>query len=122
MIPARARIGAAAEDLAAAYLKLRGCEIIGRNVRVGGGEIDLVARRGDWVILVEVRYRESVDFGEPIETIRGRKARALGRAARAWMCRNRDAAACWRLDAVTVTLGPGGEARVRHFPAAVPLE
>jgi putative endonuclease len=118
----RALRGAAAEDLAAAYLRLRGCDIIGRNVRVGGGEIDLIARRGEWVLLVEVRYREGGEFGTPIETIRGRKARAMARAARAWICRNGDAVGCWRIDAITVTLDSLGDATVRHFPCVVPLQ
>ncbi len=115
----RALRGNAAEDLAAAYLRIRGCEIIGRNVRIGGGEIDLIARRSDWVLLVEVRYREGVAFGSPIETIRGRKARAMARAARAWICRNRHGVGCWRIDAVTVSLDPRGEVTVRHFPGVV---
>lgn len=114
--------GAAAEDIAAAYLKLRGCDIVDRNVRIAGGEIDIVARRAEWALLVEVRYREGDDHGSPIETIRGRKARAMVRAARAWLCRSRDDATCWRVDAVTVTLDSDGEVRVRHFPGAVSLE
>ncbi len=120
--PERARIGAAAESLAAAYLELRGCEVVARNVHAGGGEIDLIARRRDWIILVEVRFRQSADFGSPVETVRGRKARALARAARAWLCRNRDAARCWRFDIVAVSIGREGEVRIRHYPGAVPLE
>ncbi len=118
----RARRGAAAEDLAASYLRLRGCTIIGRNVRVGGGEIDLIARAGDWVLLVEVRYRETTAFGHPAETVCGPKARALARAGRAYIARGIGDARCWRLDVVTVTLETGGEARVQHYPAAVTLD
>ncbi len=120
-MPERARKGADAEDLAAAYLRLRGCLIVGRNVRAGGGEIDLVARRGEWLLLIEVRFREGIDYGQPIETVRGRKARALARAAHAYIGRFRGTATCWRFDVVTVTLGPDGGACVRHYPGAVPL-
>ncbi|MFB3908404.1 MAG: YraN family protein [Candidatus Eisenbacteria bacterium] len=79
----RARIGAAAEAMAAAYFEMHGCRIAARNLRVGGGEIDLVVTRGAWMLLVEVRCRSSEFFGTPAETVRGRKVRALGRAARA---------------------------------------
>ena len=118
----RARRGAAAEDLAASYLRLRGCSIIGRNVRVGGGEIDLIARTGHWVLLIEVRYREDTSFGHPAETICGRKARALARAGRAYVARGIGDARCWRLDVVTVTMESNGGARIQHYPAAVTLD
>ncbi len=118
----RARRGAAAEDLAASYLRLRGCTIVGRNVHVGGGEIDLIARVGDWLLLVEVRYRETTAFGHPAETVSGPKARALARAGRAYIARGIGDARCWRLDVVTVTMETGGEARVQHYPAAVTLD
>jgi putative endonuclease len=118
----RARRGAAAEDLAACYLRLRGCTIVGRNVRAGGGEIDLIARTGEWLLLVEVRFRETLSFGHPAETVCGRKARSLARAARAFVARGIGGARCWRLDVVTVVLEKGGEARVQHYPAAVTLE
>jgi putative endonuclease len=121
-VPDRSRLGAAAEEMAAAYLKLRGCDLLARNVRVGGGEIDLIARKGEWILLIEVRYRARLDRGDPVETVCGRKARALSRAGRAWICRNRDGATCWRFDIVTVTVGPDGEARIRHYPGAVPIE
>jgi putative endonuclease len=118
----RARRGAAAEDLASCYLRLRGCEIVGRNVRAGGGEIDLIARTGDWLLLVEVRYRETIAFGHPVETVCGAKARSLARAARAYVARGIGGARCWRLDVVTVILEKGGEARVQHYPAAVTMD
>ena len=118
----RARRGAAAEDLAACYLRLRGCTIVGRNVRAGGGEIDLIARMGGWLLLIEVRYRETLAFGHPAETVTGPKARSLARAARAYVARGIEGARCWRLDVVTVTMEKGGEARVQHYPSAVTLE
>ena len=92
----------------AAYLRLRGLEVVGRNVRVGGGEIDLIARKGDWLLLFEVRFRSSHAFGHPVESISGRKVRALARAGRAYLASFRGRATCWRFDAVTVSLLPDG--------------
>ena len=117
----RARRGAAAEELVAAYLLLRGCEVIGRNVRVGGGEIDLIARKGGWLFLVEVRFRSNPNFGHPVETITGRKVRALARAGRAYLASFRGDATCWRFDGITVSLLPEGEVRIQCFKGIVPL-
>lgn len=118
----RAAVGAAAEALAAAYLQLRGLRLLDRNVRCGGGEIDLIARAGEWLLFVEVRFRSTVRFGAPWESVSGRKGRAVARAARAFLARERHGASCWRCDVIDVTLDPDGEVRIRWLPAAVPLD
>jgi putative endonuclease len=118
----RQRLGNAAEEMAAAYLSLQGWEVTGRNVRIAGGEIDLIARRGGWLLLVEVRYRGSAIHGLPVETVCGRKVRALARTGRAYIARHRREAECWRFDVLTVAIEPDGEARIRSFPGAVPLQ
>jgi putative endonuclease len=117
----RHRLGVAAEQMAAAYLAIEGWDVTERNVRIAGGEIDLIARRGAWVLLVEVRFRRSSIHGTAVETVCGPKARALGRAGRAYVARRRGRAECWRFDIITVTLGSDGDAWVRSFPGAVPL-
>jgi Holliday junction resolvase-like predicted endonuclease len=81
----------------------------------------LIARRGEWLILVEVRCRRGTRYGLPVQTVRGRKTRALGRAGRAYIGRHRGDARCWRFDVVTVTIGPDGDAGISHYPNAVPL-
>lgn len=117
----RSARGRAAEDLAAAYLRLQGFSILARNLRIAGGEIDLIVARGDWLLFVEVRYRGGTAYGQPVETLRGRKARAMIRAARAYVAARREGRTCWRIDAVTLSPdGPTGM-RIEHFPGAVPL-
>jgi putative endonuclease len=118
--PSHAR-GVAAEDLAAAFLRLSGHEILERNVRIGGGEIDLIAQRGQWLFLVEVRYRGSTRYGHPIETLADRKRRALARSARAYIARRGWADRCWRIDAVTVVARTDGSVIIRRFPRILQL-
>lgn len=55
------RLGLRAETVAALWLLLKGYRVIARRVRMPAGEIDIVARRGDLVIAVEVKARASVD-------------------------------------------------------------
>ena len=59
--------GAAAEALAAEYLRIRGLEILARNLRCKAGEIDLVCVDGGVLAIIEVRQRESADFGDERE-------------------------------------------------------
>lgn len=117
----RHRLGVAAERMAAAYLTMHGWEVTERNVRIAGGEIDLIGRRGEWLLLVEVRLRKSDRYGAAVETVCGVKARALCRAGRAYVAARRGGARCWRFDIITVSVGPEGDAWIRRFPGAVPL-
>ncbi len=73
--------GAAAEDLAAAYVALLGWELAARNTRLAGVEVDLLAREGRTWILVEVKYRARSDFGGAPAAIDARKRERLRRAA-----------------------------------------
>jgi len=56
-------LGRAAEDLAAKFLASQGLEILHRNFRRRLGELDLVARHGSELVIVEVRTRSSERFG-----------------------------------------------------------
>jgi putative endonuclease len=76
----RGRVG---EALAAAYLELRGCRCVARNVRLAGVEVDLVVDDGASRVLVEVRLRSRSDYGSASATIQRAKRERLLRAARA---------------------------------------
>jgi putative endonuclease len=106
--------GHAAEALAAAYLELTGYEVVGRNVRIAGVEVDLVARDRGFRVLVEVKYRGRADYGGAALAVhRGQQARLL-RAAGA-MSRG---SLPVRVDVVAVQLTPDG-ARIDHHRNAV---
>ncbi|MCC6747680.1 MAG: YraN family protein [Deltaproteobacteria bacterium] len=81
-MPSTRRLGERAEALAAVHLETQGYRILDRNFLARRGEIDLVAEEGDVLCLVEVRSRESADFGDPLETISREKRARLVRAAR----------------------------------------
>jgi putative endonuclease len=55
--------GRAAESLAALYLRLKGHRILGRRLRTPMGEIDILARKGDMLVFVEVKLRTTLDTG-----------------------------------------------------------
>jgi putative endonuclease len=78
----RTAIGRRAEELAAAHLVEQGFRILWRNVRIGSLEIDLVAKKDDLVIIVEVRSRGPGAFERPLASITWNKRRMLLRAAR----------------------------------------
>lgn len=76
-----ARLGKAGERAAAAFLRRRGYEVVGAGFLARRGELDLVCKRGDQLVVVEVKTRSGDAFGTPLEAVRASKRRALLAAA-----------------------------------------
>ena len=95
---AAAKAGRVAEMVAALYSRAKGYRIIARNLQTPVGEIDIVARRGNLLVFVEVKYRNGV-FGPDV--IANRQWQRIARAA-AYMVGRRPAlqACVWRFDAI----------------------
>ncbi len=70
------------EAVAARYLESRGLSILARNFRCRLGELDLVCRDQDCVVIVEVRARAATSFAPALETIGWRKRRRIVQATR----------------------------------------
>lgn len=80
--------GREAESRAAAFLESRGLQVVARNFRVRGGEIDLVCQDGRTIVFVEVRARSRSDFGSAGDSITPAKQRRLILAARHYLARH----------------------------------
>lgn len=78
-------LGQRAEALVAQALAERGFILLGRNVRIGRLELDLIARRGSLLVFCEVRSRTNAQFVDPVETISPRKAARIRSAAARWL-------------------------------------
>jgi putative endonuclease len=104
---ARRALGDFGERIAAHRLEAEGLRILGRNVRVPGGEIDVLAEDGDELVFVEVRTRRAAD-GAANESLSAGKLRRMWRAAMAYCDANELDPACVRIDVVSVDLDAGG--------------
>ncbi|MFA0812097.1 YraN family protein [Microbulbifer epialgicus] len=78
-------VGAHMEGAAALYLQRAGLCVIERNYRSRHGEIDLIAREGDTVVLVEVRFRRSNRFGGAGASVDRRKQQKLLHTAQSYL-------------------------------------
>jgi putative endonuclease len=78
-------LGRYGERLAARYLEQRGMVIVDQNWRCRDGEIDLVLRDDDTLVICEVKTRSSDLCGTPHEAISDAKVRRLYRLAAAWL-------------------------------------
>jgi putative endonuclease len=96
--------GRRAEQAALEMLETRGLVLIARNYGCKLGEIDLIMRDGDTVVFVEVRYRKSIYFGSPAESIGFKKRQKIVATAKYWLqTRGRSNRQPCRFDVVTVT-------------------
>ena len=82
MTSERALRGAACESIAAEYLERQGLQIVARNLRCKAGEIDLVCRDGAVLAVVEVRQRQSRDYGGALGSVDAGKQRKIILTAR----------------------------------------
>ena len=93
--------------MAAAFLRRNGYRVLCRNYRTTRGEIDLICRRGDVLVFVEVRTRASIAFGRPVETIGADKQESLRYAAQRYLELLERSDIHYRFDAVEVILNTG---------------
>jgi putative endonuclease len=112
-------LGERGERLAARYLRRQGMTIVARQVRLGGGELDLVAVEGETIVFVEVKTRRSDHAGHPLEAITTEKQRRLTRAALAYLRRHGLLEYSARFDLVAViwpqNRAAGGPPQVIHI-------
>jgi len=99
-------LGRRGEDLAHRYLRAQGFTIVARNYRLASGdaEADLIAWEGDALVFVEVKTRESANFGPPERAIGEEKHRHLMRIAREYTRKTRTPWSRVRFDVVSVVL------------------
>jgi putative endonuclease len=101
-------LGQKGEDLAAAHLEGKGYRILERNWRWGREEIDIIARDGNFLVIVEVKTRSTDVFAEPETAVNRQKQRILVRAANAYVNYKRQRGEV-RFDIISVVIRPEGE-------------
>ncbi|MBQ0865395.1 YraN family protein [Streptomyces smyrnaeus] len=113
-------MGRYGEDLAARRLRQAGMAILERNWRRAEGEIDIIARDADAVVICEVKTRRATPFQDPMESLPPAKTARLRRLAARWLTE------CWvarygrpptggvRIDLVGVVLPDRGAPVVQH--------
>ena len=107
------RVGKWGEQLAIDTLVAKGYQILERNVFTPYGEIDLVARKGQLVAMVEVKTRTSTATGHPEEAIDAKKHARMARAAEE--VATRLGIVAYQLDVIAILGLPGAKSEVIHF-------
>jgi len=109
-------LGKKGEDIAAEYLQSKGFQILDRNWHNGHEEIDIVAKDGEMLVVVEVKTRFSDDYGDPDLAITKGKQNSIVRTADAYIIsHNLDVDT--RFDVISIILN-GKERKIEHIEDA----
>ena len=107
------QLGHKGEGLAAFYLRVKGYRILARRYKTHVGEADLVARRGNALVFVEVKARKTLNEG--LESITERQKKRVVRAAEYYLAENpKSAGLDIRFDAIFVLPG----LKIKHLKDA----
>ena len=115
-IPAK-ELGRRGETRAEWFYRMRGYRVVGRNVRLNAGEIDIVLRRGRLLVVAEVKTRQSLAAGEGFEAVNREKRQRLVRLADQYLVATKARDLRIRYDILSLFWN-GRSFEVRHFPDA----
>ncbi|HKI60371.1 MAG TPA: YraN family protein [Mariprofundaceae bacterium] len=109
--------GQEGEARASRYLRRRGYKVVDRNVRAGRGELDIVARKGELLVFVEVKSYQNREQG--LLAVHEDKCDRLRSAASAYLGRHRQFASLQcRFDLIILTPNGG----INPFPKVEHLQ
>lgn len=108
-------LGKYGEELAARYLSKNGMVILERNWRCDLGEIDVIARDKDELVICEVKTRRSALFGGPIECVTPRKVRRMRGLALRWLDTRSVSPRNIRFDVVGILAPIAGPPTITHI-------
>lgn len=115
----RKELGRLGEELAVEYFRQHGMLVLDRNWRPQRanlrGELDLVVRDEDFLVIVEVKTRRCLAFGTPAESVTRRKLRTLHSLALAWLDQRQIHAPKMRFDVISITVPPAGQPVLEHL-------
>ena len=78
-------IGGFYEQAVCEYLTRQGLVIVEKNFRCRIGEIDIIARDGNTLAFIEVKYRKDASYGSPLEAVTPKKQGTIRRVAQYYM-------------------------------------
>jgi putative endonuclease len=116
----RQEIGKLGEKIAQNHLKKNGYRIKEVNYRSKEGEVDIICKKKNFLVFVEVRTKTGSDFGIPEESITSSKKSKLVNCALSYLNEQKKADELWRIDFIGVDLQEDGKpGRVVHIENAV---
>jgi putative endonuclease len=109
------QLGRLGERIAEAFLEIKGFQVVERNFRYAGREIDLIVRKGRLLAAVEVKLRRTDRFGTAVVAVDGKKLERIRVALQGYLSGTPEPLVP-RLDLVVIDFtDPGGDMQVSHL-------
>jgi putative endonuclease len=102
-IISKRKFGEQQEQQANEFLTAQGLKLLARNFSCKFGEIDLIMQDHEFLVFVEVRYRQHQDYGTGLESVTHNKQRKIINSAQCYLSRNKLRDAACRFDVVAIT-------------------
>ncbi len=90
------------EELALSFLKQKKYKILEKNYSNKCGEIDIIAEAQGVIVFVEVKWRQTLKFGRPIEAVDFRKQQKIRKVAELYLLSKKNSYADCRFDVVEI--------------------
>ncbi|MBA3047341.1 YraN family protein [Patescibacteria group bacterium] len=110
------KVGQFGEKLAIDYLTRKGYKIIDKNIKISYREIDVIARKNNGLIFIEVKTRTSDKFGFADEAVSSKKIKRLKTAISAYLKNDNSGLKNLRLDLIAIDINKGKKiAKIKHY-------
>jgi putative endonuclease len=109
------KTGSEGEEIACEFISKLGYKIVERNYQFGHGEIDIIAKDGDTLVFIEVKYRKNLEYGPPELAITKGKQNLVKRTATAYLWEKKIKDELSRIDVIAILKLPGQKPKINHI-------
>lgn len=109
------KTGSEGEEIACEFISKLGYKIVERNYQFGHGEIDIIAKDGEILVFIEVKYRKNLEYGPPELAITKGKQNLVKRTATAYLWEKEIKDVLNRIDVIAILKLPGQKPQINHI-------
>lgn len=107
--------GSKGEEIACEFISGLGYKIIQRNYQFGHGEIDIIAKDGNTLVFIEVKYRKNLEFGPPELAITKGKQNQIKKTAAAYLWEKNLTDTDSRVDVIAILYPKDQKPKINHI-------
>ena len=108
------RFGIIGEKIAQGYLKNNGYEVLETNFYTKKGEIDIIVKKDNYIIFVEVKTRNNLEYGTPAMSVNNTKKKHIKSAAKIFIHINGLYKYNIRFDVIEIII-KNGKCKINHI-------
>ena len=110
----RRKFGTVGEKIAKNYLKNNGYEIIETNFYTKKGEIDIISQKDNWIVFVEIKTRNNLEYGTPAMAVNFTKKMHIKNSAKIYIHMNNLYGCKVRFDVIEIII-KNGKCKINHI-------